>query len=449
MQAVAASSPVAIHAAGRYPSNRRGHGGHRVRGPHAPPAAPSFTMGKLPRRGARAMDTDTPPDPRGVPYAVALEALTAPELVAAYRAARNGDIPKDKVLAREREIKLRAAFRDLPPASGGSFLFWGTSGLGDDLENIIAQGRQDEADLRGAASQLRKELVEPAREALEADFQARVRDGRIIASWIDLTRPELGARDYAAEVASLIVWPNGSPKLGKDGPVLTDLRYRRAQPMPPAEGWDLGEASFALLPELDKLAWDSEEPTKAVRLLGPDLLRAIFARNDLRIIGRDADAHLSASRIVLPRDYAPERLAANTFVWADILDSAIIIKRPNGKEDRLANVRVEADPGASVQNPAPAAEPAPLATPLPVQIPLPVPAKRESAASRAQRLAAIISDIQARAAASPERPDESRKKQFARLNVPFPGMTHAEHGQARGVALAAYPAWTRAGRRAG
>ena len=74
----------------------------------------------------------------------------------------------------------------------------------------------------------RKHHVAPYSKALHSDFRQRVKDGRIVASWIDLTRPAEGARDYPGEVAALIVWQGNLPKLGQNGPVLADLRYRRA-----------------------------------------------------------------------------------------------------------------------------------------------------------------------------------------------------------------------------
>jgi hypothetical protein len=271
-------------------------------------------------------NTDTPPDPRGVPADVAFLTLTAPDLIASYLAARDG--PLDDIPADVWNTKTR------PPT-------------------IVHR----------TEAQRRAIKVKPHHEALEADFQDRVRGGRIIASCIDVNRPELGARDYPAETAALIRWYDGWPKLTRDGPVLADLRFRLALPVPPAEGWDLGEASFALLPDLDKLAWNSKDPTKAVARLAPDLLRAIFARKDLRITGRDSDALMSAPRIVLPRDYTPGGMASITSVSADIMDSVITITRAGGKAFRLEAVRVEAGPGGSNQTPAPAAEPAPLTAP--------------------------------------------------------------------------------------
>lgn len=256
MLAVAAS-PVAIHAAGRYLAIRRGHGGHRVRGPHAPPAAPSFTMGKLPRHGARAMDeTETPPNPRGVPVRTAVLSLTAPDLVAAYLAAR--DAPALQAELGQHAEKLRAASYEADSSHRGD---WGLGG--NDLREAdrpgswLYEARREKRIADQAATQARAARTKAPGAALEADFQARIRDGRIVVSCLDRSKPSEPRFDLPPERAALIGWPRLDGSLRYGGTVLEALRYRAgAAPVP------LAEAPFAFAPEAEKRRYlDGWEPT--------------------------------------------------------------------------------------------------------------------------------------------------------------------------------------------
>ena len=184
------------------------------------------------------MDTETPPDPRGVPHEVAVRTLTAPELIAAYQAVRDAPIPEAAVVQRQngmmrQELDAEGTRRS---GRGGGWLGHARSAAWfDDWRHgdngpgsAVHERRRAERIALQAKNELVAEQIQGPREALEADFQHRVRDGRIIASWIDLTSPADGARDYPGEVAALIVWQGNRARLGRSGPVLTDLRYRRA-----------------------------------------------------------------------------------------------------------------------------------------------------------------------------------------------------------------------------
>jgi len=210
---------VATLAAGRYLANRRGHGGHRVRGPHAPPAAPSFTMGKLPRRGARAMDTDTPADPRGVPHHVARMTLTEPQLIREYRAAQNAPLPVQ-------DLNLRWLLYQQEVARASMF---SGDALGQRGPSI---SKADQAALRAweAVEAAHRERISRASEALDADLRRLVRDGLIIASAIDPNSPFEPPRHLHPYLAADLQSPDSEPRIN-GGPVLADLRYRRADPV--------------------------------------------------------------------------------------------------------------------------------------------------------------------------------------------------------------------------
>lgn len=221
MLALAASSPVATLAAGRYLANRRGHGGHRVRGPHAPPAAPSFIMGQLPRRGARAMDeTDTPPDPRGVPYQVARVTLTEPELIREYRVAQNAELPVP-------DLHMRMLLFQQETTWGAQF---SRDVLGPRCPSI-SKVDQDALRKWEAIEGARRERISRADEALDADFRRLVRAGRIIASAFDPNSPFEPPRDLHPHLAADLQSPDFEPRI-HGGPVLPGLRYRRATDAP-------------------------------------------------------------------------------------------------------------------------------------------------------------------------------------------------------------------------
>jgi hypothetical protein len=349
------------------------------------------------------MDNDAPPDPRGVPFHIALDTLTDSALVNAWHEAMNA--PTD----------------DLP-------------------QTFEVPGRHP-PEIITIPDQLRRAFhLRPRLEALMEDLHRKLRGGSVLCAGV-----AIGAGAGRPTTFRVVDWEIGilraedatEASIEMAGRIYGDLLFWPVPPTPPAEGWDLGYASFSLLPEQDWRAWNSDVPWKALGRVAPDLLKAIFARQDLRITGRNFDAPLGAERIVLPRDYGPERLAANTFIRAEILDSVITIHRPNGKIFRLEDVRVEPlhASEAAIQTVPPRAEP----------IPPPIPPRREAAVNRDERLKAIIADIRARAAASPDRPTETKQEQFTRLAQAFPGVTHAEHEGARRTAFQDYPSWSRPG----
>ncbi|WP_421993963.1 hypothetical protein [Roseococcus sp.] len=261
------------------------------------------------------MDADAPPDPRGVPFHVALETLTDPGLLHAWR----------KALATPMVSLPQEALR---------------SALTD-------PGR-------------RAYFERPKFEALLADLHRKLRGGSVLCAGV-----ERGAGAGPYFTFRPVDWESGGDLRAEaaeasaefDGRSYGDLMFWRVPPVPPAEGWDLLQASFALLPELDWLAWNSDIPRKALGRVAPDLLCAIFARVDLRITGGDFDAPLGADRIILPRHYAPDRIASNTFIRADIQDGTIVIKRPGGRVFRLEAILVEAIPATEAVRSLPAPTP--------------------------------------------------------------------------------------------
>lgn len=255
------------------------------------------------------MKTDATPEYRGVPFHVALETLTDPALVGAWREA---------MAARLHTLPQQITLGD-PPR---------TVTLTDALRRAFHP--------------------RPRLEALMGDLRRKLRGGSLICAG-----RENGASLRPAIAFSVGDWERGGILSAQDqstasaeidGRLYGDLVFWRGVPMPPAAGWELPEASFALLPELDYLAWNSDFPGKALERLAPALLRAIVARDDLQITGRDFDAPPSVDRIVLSRDYSPGQLASNTFIYLDVIDSRITIRRP-GRDFVLAAVRVEALPG--------------------------------------------------------------------------------------------------------
>jgi len=184
------------------------------------------------------MDTETPPDPRGVPHHLAIRSLTAPELIDAYQAVRDAPIPETAVMQRQNGMMRRELAAEGTRRSGraGDWFVHARSPVwSDDWRHgdngpgsAVHEQRRAERIARQAKSNLIAEQIHGPLQALKGDFEQRVRDGRIVASWIDLTHPADGARDYPSEVAALIIWQINLPKLGQNGPVLTDLRYRRA-----------------------------------------------------------------------------------------------------------------------------------------------------------------------------------------------------------------------------
>ncbi|WP_431284948.1 hypothetical protein ACQW02_09080 [Humitalea sp. 24SJ18S-53] len=154
----AAKTMVGFPAVAGYLPIRRGHGGHRARGPHAPPAAPTATVRVLPRREARIMDDVAPYlTPEGVSPRVAALTLCDPALLAAFHAAEVGPIPQELVELRFAEATQQNVVfrRDVRP--------------GESLEEWVRR-------------KVREKMVNLAGWALCEDVLVRLRDGRLIAS---------------------------------------------------------------------------------------------------------------------------------------------------------------------------------------------------------------------------------------------------------------------------
>lgn len=342
----------------QYPANRRGHGGHRVRGPHAPPAAPSFTMGKLPRRGARAMDTDTPPDPRGVPFNVALETLTDPALVSAFREAE-------------------AAPLDSLPSTVISTL-WRPP------KTIILTD-----------AQRRNRHVRPKLDALVSDLHQKLRGGSLACAGREKGAGAGPLVSFAptdwARVGTLRASDELSASAKINGRTYVSLAFWRVMQVPPAEGWTVMEAAAALLPGAmaavaeggeaherwleasgrndvfrTPLPPPSEGPealAKARRSEGffwisCDLVGAVCARTDMTFSGLDPSRPIDAPRVVLPREVlglagnrssAPYRIDLDVAEdWDFGLGTAELVVSPRASTDapappelRLVAVRVQ------------------------------------------------------------------------------------------------------------
>ncbi len=98
------------------------------------------------------------------------------------------------------------------------------------------------------------------------------------------------------------------------------------------------EAAEALFPADAAEGWSQDNPRGWFSRLSVDLLRALFARRDLYLTGRNLALPIDAPRVPVGRDlYA----AGNLFVLS-IMDETLRIDRPGGGRTSLQAVRVQA-----------------------------------------------------------------------------------------------------------
>lgn len=195
----------------------RGHGGHRVQGPHALPAA-LHLHGDALHGGTRMTGNRNPR------YALhdAVVKLADPALVEAWRAALQFTPSEhelsDKVLAINAERRFGR--------SGAAPVF--SYDRDDCADDELAPMRREAAELRDTAlCALRSARSEAAKAAFYLDFLARLHDGSITAWAIDPDRPASGEAKLHPDIARRLTWYGW--ELGLDGqaptPAIKHLRF--------------------------------------------------------------------------------------------------------------------------------------------------------------------------------------------------------------------------------